>query len=192
MTDFDVIYQNEVDPWAIGTAWYERRKRTILMACLPQEGYRYALELGCGRGHTTAVLARRCDTVRAIDLSLTAVHECRRRMNESGITNAEIEQLRLPWYWPLSSHRSPDLLVVSELAYYFSDFELDSLIERCIRSLSIGGHWVMCHYRLPFHDRRQETDPMHEVIDGNARLKRVVMYSEESFRLDVWQRTGEV
>jgi hypothetical protein len=44
------------DPWDTGS-WYERRKRALMLAALPQERYGTALEPGCGTGELTVELA---------------------------------------------------------------------------------------------------------------------------------------
>ncbi|HEY0295404.1 MAG TPA: class I SAM-dependent methyltransferase, partial [Bordetella sp.] len=170
MTDldshFDALYQASADPWSVTTAWYERRKRATLMAALPRERYRHALELGCGNGATTRLLAERCDAVRAVDSSPAAVARCAHAVAAGGFTNVQLDVCRLPDTWPLQQGEPVDLIVVSELAYYFTDADLDRLLSRCRQALAQDGDWLMCHYTRPFHDRLQDTARIHDKINN--------------------------
>ena len=58
-------------PGTTQDSWYERRKRALTLAALPQERYRSALEVGCSIGTLTADLAPRCDNLLAVDASGT-------------------------------------------------------------------------------------------------------------------------
>ena len=51
---FEALYAADEDPWAVRAAWYERRKRAVLLACLGKERYRSAFEPGCGNGEMSA------------------------------------------------------------------------------------------------------------------------------------------
>ncbi|MGB6102731.1 MAG: class I SAM-dependent methyltransferase [Pusillimonas sp.] len=188
MTDFEALYKQHSDPWALGTAWYERRKRSLLLACLPCERYQCALELGCGTGDTTMLLAARCQTVQSVDLSETAIARCRQRLTDDGISNVHAQIMRIPAAWPDMPIKQADLIVVSELAYYLDDPDLDELLIQCLQSLAPGGDWLMCHYTDEFHDRCQNTDKMHAMVDGHPGLKRLVSHGDEHFRLDIWRK----
>lgn len=188
MTDFESLYQSDPDPWSVGTAWYERRKRGVLMASLPHEGYGHALELGCGTGHTTRLLAWRCETVCAVDVSPTAIVECGRLLAGDGAANVQLERLNLPHSWPRMANESANLVVASELAYYFSDKDLETFLSSCLQSLAIGGDWVMCHCKTEFHDTQQTTEQIHHAMENLAGIERIVTHDEACFRLDVWRK----
>jgi len=188
MTDFEAMYRRDADPWSVRSAWYERRKRALLMAALPRERYRLALELGSGTGETTRVLAARCDAVRAVDLSATAVESSRQRLSSDGLDHVDVAVMRLPEAWPLGEHAQADLIVVSELAYYFDDAALARFFAKCHASLALGADWVMCHYTRDFHDRCQPTHRLHDAVDTMPDLCRIVTHVDEDFRLDVWRR----
>lgn len=190
MTDFEALYRSSADPWAVRTSWYERRKEDVLMASLPRVRYCRALELGCGTGAATGRLAAICDAVCAVDISATAARRCRQRMLRHEAAHVQVEILRLPEDWPEGTEAAADLVVVSELAYYFSDHELDVFIGRCLRSLAPLGDWAMCHYKAAFHDRCQDTDHIHDMVDAIPGLDRIVSHHDERFQLDIWRRQG--
>ncbi len=67
MNDFESLYRQSPDPWQVRTSWYEQRKRALLIAALPQARYGRVLEVGCGNGEMTRLLAPRCDMLVAVD-----------------------------------------------------------------------------------------------------------------------------
>lgn len=186
--DFDLLYQEQADPWSVTTAWYERRKRDILMTALPRERYTFGLELGCGIGATTRLLAQRCDSICAVDGSSVAISRCAEVLAKDGCSNVQLGTCQLPQAWPLQHGWQPDLIVVSELAYYFSDAALDCLLQRCQAALTDDGDWLMCHYTAPFHDRHQDTARLHDKIDALGGIQRIIRHDDEQFQLCVWRK----
>ncbi len=186
---FEALYRDDADPWQVASAWYERRKRALLLAALPQERYTLGIEAGCGNGEATRLLARRCGHLHAIDGSPAALAACRRRLAQDDIDNVTLHDMLLPAQWPVTA--SADLIVVSELAYYFDDDDLTRFGERIVSSLRPGGHLAMCHWRHPFDDRRQETAHVHASVAAAASLRSFVQHREDDFQLDVWTRPTE-
>lgn len=191
MTDFEALYKLATDPWSVAHLWYERRKRSIMLASMPLERFHHALELGCGTGETTYLLASMCAQVTAVDVSPTAAARCRQRVQRSGASNVDVQVLELPMAWPDCQPASFDLVLVSELAYYFSRDEFSCFAERCMDSLAPQGYWVMCHYKPDFHDRYASTDEIHDGINANRGLRRILAHDDEQFRLDVWRKLGK-
>lgn len=190
MTDFDALYSRTPDPWGLRTTWYERRKLDVLMACLPRERYRHALDLGCGEGEAARRLADRCDAVRAVDGSATAIARCKEWASRAGATHVTAEVLQLPGEWPAGMDVAADLVVVSEVAYYLDDSNLDLFLERCAASLAPGGDWVMCHFKDAFDDSLQQVGHIHGLVDAGGQVVRLAAHDDERFRLDVWRKPG--
>ena len=188
MTDFEAIYQSNADPWAVRSCWYERRKRELLMASLPEERYGDVLEVGCGTGETSSLLAKRCERLWAIDVSKTAIERCNQHLTESGITNVKTFAMRVPVSWPIIAHEHVGLIVVSELAYYFQEVCFDSFLQHCFHSLAPGGDWLMCHYIPDFDDRHQETTKIHQRVSEISGMNLIVSHFDERFQLDVWRK----
>lgn len=185
---FEQLYQASADPWQVSSKWYERRKRQLLLAALPRERYRHGFEPGCGNGETTMALMARCEQLVAADFSEAAVLLCNARLERKDQRQLHLQTLEVPQEWPQVPAGGFDLLVVSELAYYFSDAELAVFNDRCLASLAPGGHWLMCHWRHPAPDLRQNADTLHAQIGASAALRTVVEHREADFLLEVWER----
>ncbi|MDQ8030739.1 methyltransferase type 12 [Bordetella genomosp. 1] len=188
MTDFEAMYRADPDPWDVADRWYERRKRALMLAALPRERYRQGLELGCGTGYATLELATRCQALRAVDGAPTAAAHCRDLLARHGHRHAEVETRTLPGDWPEVPAAGYDLIVVSELAYYFGATDLRRWLDRCVSSLAVGGDWAMCHYTPAFHDRRQDTAAVHALVDALPAMQRRVSHLDPEFRLDIWRK----
>jgi len=178
---FDELFRLDADPWRTRTRWYERRKRALLLAVLPQERYKRACEPGCGAGETTAALARRCGSVVASDASAAAVRHARERL--VAFSNVSVDRARMPDDWPSGSF---DLVVVSELGYYLSDEELRRLGEACRASLTDSGTLVACHWRRVELDMLQRAEDVHAVLQRCTGLPIASHYEDDDFVLDVW------
>lgn len=189
---FEHLYQADPDPWQVASRWYERRKRELLLACLPRERYEEGFEPGCGNGEATLRLLQRCDRLCAVDFSDQALQLCRERIAPQDHDRLELQALPLPWRWPPVPAAGFDLIVVSELAYYFDDAELAHFRSRCLASLRGGGHWAMCHWRHDAPDRRQSTEALHEGMSVYPQLRRVLRHTEADFQLDIWEKRPEM
>ena len=186
---FDQLYRHDADPWLVRARWYEERKRTLLLACLPQQRYRHAYEPGCGNGELTLALAQRCDRLLAADLSEAALQLARQRLLDAGQDgNASFARHQLPRDWPriLPGGEKFDLIVISEIAYYLSPDELALLVEHCVASLAPGGNIAACHWRAPFAQRSISTVRVHAAFQDAPGLHRLLRHEEADFLLGVW------
>jgi len=183
---FQQLYARDDDPWNVRASWYEQRKRSVLLASLPRLRYEHAFEPACGTGELTAALALRTARLLAGDLSPQAVELARRRLAEDGAGTAHVAVhcQRVPEQWP--DDTDFDLIVVSEMAYYLDETAMLALRTRCAASLAPDGTLVLCHWRLPFGDRRLATELIHDTFDLTPGLRHVVRHVDEQFLLDVW------
>lgn len=194
---FDELYARHPDPWRLAERWYEQRKYALTMAALPARRYRSAFEPGCSVGVLTALLATRCDRLLATDVSPVAVQAARRRV--AGLPHVTVRRLAVPVDWP---HRdgdrsrsgeqgSPfDLVVLSELGYYFGPHDLRDTLDAAVRSLEPGGDLVAAHWRHPVADYPLRGDEVHAALAAHPHLHRTVAHREEDFLLEVFTRTG--
>lgn len=174
---FERIYERREDPWGYLDRWYEQRKRDATLAALPSERYDHALEVGCSIGVLTERLAERCGDLLAVDVSALAVERARARLGD----RARIEQLDATSTLPAGPF---DLVVLSEVGYYFGD-ALDVVLDAARAALSATGDLVACHWRHPVEDYPLSGDEVHARIAGLG-LARLVRHEEEDFLLEVW------
>lgn len=182
---FDDMYARHDDPWGFDSRWYEERKRSVLLAALPRRRYRAALEAGCATGALTARLAERCERVLAVDLAPAALERARRRL--VGRENVELRRAMLPDEWPAGEY---DLVVLSEVAYYWGAGDLDRGLAASVGSLSGDGHLVACHWRHPVAEYPRSGDSVHDALAARPDLVGLVRHEEEDFVLEVFGRPG--
>lgn len=180
---FDGMYQRSDDPWSFETRWYEERKRAVTLAALPRRRFRSAFEPGCSIGLLTAELAGRCDTLLATDVAAAAVQIARVRLaDRPGVT---VTLMQTPQQWPGGSF---DLVVLSEVAYYCGEGDLQLLADRAAGSLSADGVLVACHWRHPVEEYPSSGDRVHQVLTAQTGLAALAHYEDEDFLLDVLGR----
>jgi trans-aconitate methyltransferase len=178
---FDRLYGETPDPWGFETSWYERRKYALTLAALPDPRYASAFEPGCSLGVLTEALAVRCDRVLAADHTETALHQARQRL--AHLPHVTVERRTVPEDWPEGPF---DLLVLSELCYYFDRTELDALLRRAQGSLARQATVVGVHWRGQT-DYPLGAEETHDRIGATAGLAPVAHHEEPEFLLDVWQ-----
>lgn len=177
---FDEVHSASEDPWQYTTSWYERRKRALTLAALPQEHYRSGLEVGCSIGTLTVDLADRCASLLAVDASSTALERAAGRL--APYPGVRTRQLTLPREWPDGTY---DLIVVSEVGYYLSPAEFGLLLERIEASMAPGGTLVMCHWRHPVSGWELDGDTVHTLARNGLAWPAAGLYREPDFVLEI-------
>ena len=184
---FEEYFRTHEDPWGFETSWYEERKRQTLLAALPHRRYRHALELGCATGVLSGALAARADTVLGVDMSVTALERAHQRTGSGSAVR--FERRTLPHEWP---HGRFDLVVLSEVGYYWSPADLDLARRRIASSLTEHGTLVACHWRRAIPDAPLNGDEVHAALGSGRAWKRMLRHLESDFILEVFERTGGV
>ena len=186
---FQQLYQQNSDPWNVRENWYERRKRQLVLASLPQQRYLNVFEPGCGNGELTVELSKRCDRMLASDGAESAVELAVKRLaQEPRCNHVTITRQSLPHEWPKESRDVFDLIVISEIAYYLQPADFTKLVSNTLESLSSGGTLLMCHWRHPFKDRTLDTYQVHDTFSALIDLHHFAHYEETDFLLDVWNK----
>lgn len=183
---FDDMYAGAEDPWSFETRWYDNRKHDVTVACLPRRRYRSGFEPGCSTGLLTRRLAQRCDRLLAVDIAAAPVASARRRLADQ--PHVRVERMRVPDEWPAVGVDRFDLIVLSELGYYFDDAGLDRLVARTVDSLEPGGTLVAVHWRPPVAEHVRGGDDVHRLLGGVDDLVRTARHEEADFLLDVFLR----
>ncbi len=180
---FEDMYKAASDPWGFEDRWYERRKYAISVAQLPESRYRSAFEAGCSVGVLTRMLARRCDRLLSCDLAEAAVQAATRRTMD--MPHVRVERRQIPADWPAGSF---DLIVFSEVLYYFGDDDLERVFDRAVRALQPGGTLLAVHWRHPVAEYPRSGDDVHRLLAARPGLARLVDHREPDFLAEVYVR----
>lgn len=178
-TYFDDLYARHDDPWQFTTRWYESRKRAITLASLPDERYGRVLEIGCSIGVLTELLAGRADELVAIDVSETAVERARARL----AGNPSVSVIHVDAEAPLPDGPF-DLIVLSEVGYYFSAPALESLLDQIEDRLGQSGTLVACHWQHTVTDYPQTGAAVDAAINARG-WATIARHVERDFIMDV-------
>lgn len=180
---FDDFYAGSEDPWGFESRWYEVRKRALTMACLPRPLFSSGLEVGCSIGVLTADLAGRCATLVATDIAEQPLGRARERLIEQA--HVTVVRTNTPAQWPSGTF---DLIVLSEVAYYWSSGDLDLALDHIDRSLAADGVLVACHWRHPVEGYPERGDDVHRTLTTHPAFDVLSHHEEEDFLLDVLVR----
>jgi SAM-dependent methyltransferase len=178
-------YGASPDPYGLADRWYEARKYALSLALLPREHYGAAFEPGCSIGVLTARLAPRCDTLLSCDGIADAVEAARSRTQE--LPGVRVEQRLVPREWPMGSF---DLIVFSEILYYFDDADLNQLLRLGVLALRPGGHLLAVHWRHHAPDHPRDGDEVHNILAKDTRLARLTGYRDLDFTAEVYTHSG--
>lgn len=156
---FEQKFRADPDPWNYDTSPFERFKRRILTHSCGNRTYGRGLELGCANGVVTQSLSRRCLQLDAVDASPTALRLAARR--DYGHRRPRFIVLEVPARLPGQLY---DLIVVSEVAYYLAERDLNRLNKLLDAALARGGRIVILHHVVPFHDVAQHPAIAHRLM----------------------------
>lgn len=178
---FDRFYDGRSDPWGFESRWYEERKRAVLLAALPRPRFRAALEVGCSTGVLTAGLADRADEVVGVDVADAPLAVARRRLGPG----PRLLRLDTPDEWPDGAF---DLVVLSEVLYYYGRDDLDRALDRAVASLTDDGVLVACHWRHGVAEYPLGGDEVQARVVARPELGVLAHHVEDDFLLDVLAR----
>lgn len=186
---FDATYERREDPWGFTSRWYEERKRALTLAALPERRFARAFEVGCSIGVLTAELTERCDDLLAVDVAAEAVARARTRVGERPGLRLEVADVTR------DVPPGPfDLVVLSEVLYYFSARTLRTFLARIAPTLADGAVVVGCHWRHPVDGYAASGDDVQsELVSALAASRgavEIATYRDEDVSLVVLSLDG--
>lgn len=185
---FERMYAADPDPWGFETRPYEAAKYAATVAALPRERYRAGFEVGCSVGVLTSLLAERCDALLAVDVSERALARARER--NAGRPAIRFARMQVPDDLPDERF---DLIVVSEVGYYWSWEDLAEARRGLVARLDSGGHLLLVHWTPFVEDYPLTGDEVHNHFLGHAApsLRHLAGRRDDLYRLDLFERTVE-
>jgi SAM-dependent methyltransferase len=181
---FDELYGREADPWCFETSAYEAGKYQRTIAALADERAHRALELGCSIGVLTRKLAACCEELISTDLSAAALDGAKSRC-------ADLPNVRF-----LLSERITDgfdgafdLIILSEVVYYWVQADLEKVAAAVLRTLQPNGRLLLVHWLGETDYPKTGDDAVSALADllgGDVRIEHAERH--EAYRLDLWRR----
>ena len=182
---FEELYAESGDPWNFETSEYERNKYRRTLEVLGERRFERALEAGASIGVFTEMLAGRCDELLAVDVSERAVVAARERLSDH--KHVVVERCTLPEEMPGGPF---DLIVASEVLYYFPREEMLAVLQAFERELARGGALLAVHWRRETRTYPLQGDEVHELLAQNTRLEIGETIIEPDYRLDLFEDAG--
>ncbi|WP_236841861.1 class I SAM-dependent DNA methyltransferase [Bosea sp. PAMC 26642] len=182
------MFASAADPWGFETSPYEQAKYAHTLAVLGGRHYRQGFEIGCANGVLTERLAAHCDTLLAVDVSETALDRARIRCAEQ----KTIRFARMSFPLAVPAHPEVfDLIVLSEVAYYWDDADLVLAAQRIAGFLAPGGDLILVHWTGET-DYPQSGDDAVEALKETLSIDVETLLAERKaeYRLDLWRRTA--
>ncbi|RYE32399.1 MAG: methyltransferase domain-containing protein [Hyphomicrobiales bacterium] len=185
---FEEMFAGTPDPWGFETSPYEQAKYDHTLAALGSRHYPNALEIGCANGVLTQRLAGHCDALLALDVSETALARATSRCATLG----GVRFVRMNFPIEVPAQGEFDLIVLSEVAYYWNNADLALAASRLLALLAPGGDLILVHWTGET-DYPQSGDSAVEALQGAmaGELERVRHEREVKYRLDLWRRWPE-
>ena len=180
---FDRIYARDPDPWSFETSTYEQEKYAMTLDHMPREVYERGLEVGCSIGVLTAKLAGRTKQLLALDVSERALEIARERL--AGSRHVGFACMQVPAELPEGSF---DLIVVSEVGYYWQQADLEYAADRLATIQPRGGHLMLVHLTEDVPDYPLNGDEVHDYWLGRPEWSSLDSLRHGRFRLDLLQR----
>lgn len=183
---FERLYRHSNDPWDFRHSAYERYRYNDIVDGINDRHYKAAFEPACAIGELTALLAPYCQSLQAMDCSAAAVERARHRCR--GFRHVDVREGTLPADLPGQTF---DLIVFSELGYYFTRDELALLVARLWTRLEPGGRMIACHWLGFSEDHRLHGLDVHNTMDQVIRLPGDFDIANPGYALKRWTKPGD-
>jgi predicted TPR repeat methyltransferase len=134
------------DPWELETSDFESKRYARLIAMLDQSRYGRILEIGCGAGAFTRLLAPMAQRLVALDVSSKAIAAA--QAAQSDLDQVEFRVANV-MDWDPKAEGPWDLIVMSETIYYlgwlYSFFDVAWLASELFAATRTGGELLLAN-----------------------------------------------
>jgi SAM-dependent methyltransferase len=129
---FDRLYSLDADPFGCEKFSYERQKSADLLDIIQGVKFKHILDIGCGAGTLTRMLAEYAENVTAIDFSETAIELAVSHPSNYNHVHYQCADIRT------FELRDYDLIICSEILYYLKSNELEALLDQFFHTQRSG------------------------------------------------------
>jgi SAM-dependent methyltransferase len=119
-------------------------------------------------------------------LGLQSVQAAARRTRN--LPHVRVERRQIPGQWPDETF---DLIVFSEILYYFGDRDLEQVLDYGVRALRPGGTLLAVHWRHPVTEYPRSGDDVHRALAARPGLASLAVHDEEDFLAEVYRTDGQ-
>jgi protein-L-isoaspartate O-methyltransferase len=184
---FEQMYQASADPWSFRSSEYEQARYARTLDFIPPHCFDSVFEPGCSIGELTAALAKRCSHVTAIDIADSAVESARERCRL--LYNVEVRQGSLADDIPAGPF---DLVVFSEIGYYFTEPQLVDLGRKLASRIEESGQLLAVHWTGVSSDHVLSGPRVHELLGEHLPMEHLHHEAKswddrDGFVLDIWR-----
>jgi SAM-dependent methyltransferase len=187
---FDRKYREDPDPWNFASSPYEQSRYDAIVRALEQREYRRCFEPGCSIGVLTARLACFCSQVEAMDIAPAAAEIARARCLR--LDNVRVLGGALP---EIPGAGGFDLIVLSEIGYYFSKEQFPAVAGALVQRLVPGGTLLAAHWLGCSPDHKMGGEQVHALLRQVQGLRHEHNerhgQGDQGFLLDRWVRCAE-
>lgn len=191
---FESLYGTLRDPWSTTVPYYryQLRKYRVMLSCVPDRSYGRALDIGCGLGVLTRMLAAASGEALGVDFSRNAVD--RAAELSTGTGNVRFKQADLLHIGELSEGLF-DLIVMADTLYYLSpqsDELFADIREQLTGLLAPGGILLLVnHFYFRFDGLSRVSRRIHDCFRNGPGLRQLGEYRKPFYLVGVLERTAE-
>ncbi|MBI3330387.1 MAG: class I SAM-dependent methyltransferase, partial [Nitrospinae bacterium] len=134
------------DPWNFESSEYEQTRCAHLLMMLDGRRYARTLEIGCGAGYFTRLLARLADQIVALDIAPAAIARARALQAGPGAVDFRVANI-MDYAW--RDDGPWDLVVMSDIICYlgwlYSFFDVAWLAAELFAATRSGGRLILAN-----------------------------------------------
>lgn len=182
---FEALYGTNPDPWQFKTSEYEAKKYTATITALAKQQYKSGFEIGGSIGVLTEKLAPMCNSLLSVEVSKLAQDQAKERCQH--LPHVRFEIMRVPEQFP---NEMFDLVLISEVGYYWCREDLTKARQCIIEKLEPGGHLLLVHWTQFARDYPLNGDEVHDSFFDLTpnQLRHIKGMREEQYRLDLFEK----
>ena len=182
---FRALYQANPDPWNFTTSEYEAQKYAVTLDALTKTTYSSALEIGGSIGVLTEQLGARCKSLLSIDVSQIAQDQAKARCLD--LPQIKFQIMTVPEEFP---DQTFDLILVSEVAYYWSLDDWAKAQDLIFNHLNANGQLMLVHWTVDAKEMPLTGDQVHDSVLERLPdfMQHIYAHHDAKYRLDLFER----